>query len=81
MTIAFDWDIKQQTNQVFNISIGRKLAILHLILIPGSFRATFCITEEDGGMTDLARIMIRDCKYDVSTNSSTFLVNLIQEKI
>ena len=49
--------------------------------VTGSFRGMICITEEDGGMTDLARIMIRDCKYDVSTNSGVcFFVNLIQEK-
>ena len=49
--------------------------------VTGSFSGMICIAEEDGGMTDLARIMIRDCKYDVSTNSGTFLVNMIKVEI
>ena len=42
-----------------------------------NFVTNFFISDDEGGMTELARIMIRDCKYDVSSPYLSCLLKYI----
>ena len=42
-----------------------------------NFITNFFISDDEGGMTELARIMIRDCKYDVSSPYLSCLLKYI----